>query len=62
MRAREYFLEDAIDCPDHLRCEWCFDKARPTKPRAELRVQLTEDKYLQLCLTCWFKLAFMEPP
>jgi hypothetical protein len=70
MHATQYFIEDAIECPDHLRCEWCFDKATPTKPPAQLRVQLEprdldscgKPRYAQLCLACWFKLAFHRRP
>jgi len=54
---REYFLKDTIDCPDEERCQWCFLKARPTKPRAELGVTLPSGRF-QLCLDCWFLLAF----
>jgi hypothetical protein len=66
LKVREYFLDDVIDCPDHLRCEWCFGKATPTKSRAQLRVPLEprdldckgEIRWVQLCLSCWLKLAF----
>jgi len=58
MRAVHYFLDDVVDCPDHLRCKWCFDRPRPTKFRAQLRVQYSDTEYVQLCLGCWFKLAF----